>query len=99
MTDPTPDQVDARQLKVIVFDEDNGETYSIEGEPETTVGFVVDELYGILRRSRETGDRLWCAANGDSVFAHLTERLEGYRSSHCSALEWRFVGDTGGART
>ena len=97
MTHPTPDHVGPKQLIVTVFDEDNGETYSLVGEPETTVGTVVDELYGLLRRSRTEGDRLSCAANGDSVFVHLAEHLEGYRSSRCTALEWRFVGETGGA--
>ena len=92
-----PEATARKHLEVTIVDTDNGNVLRIQGEPETLVSAVVDEMYEQLRKSRQEGDRLWCTANGDSVLAHLTERLEAYRSTHCSALRWSFASESGGA--
>jgi hypothetical protein len=87
-----------KDLKVTVHDEDDGSVFQIEGEPQTRLDAVVQRLYkDHLHRERREGDRLRCDANGDDVFAHLSENLQAYRSTHCGGLVWNFLGDQGGA--
>jgi len=87
-----------KDLKVTVHDEDDGSVLKIEGEPQERVEAVVQRLYhDHLHRERREGDRLRCDANGDDVFAHLSEDLQAYRSTHCRELVWNFLGDQGGA--
>src|SRR5437868_11068783 len=87
-----------KDLKVTVHDEDDGSVFEIEGEPQERVEAVVERLYrNHLGRERREGDRLLCDANGDDVFAHLATDLQAYRSTHCHALVWNFIGDQGGA--
>lgn len=87
-----------KDVVVTVHDEDDGSVFEIEGERHERLQAVVDRLYrDHLRRERREGDRLRCDDNGDDVFAHLSERLQAYRSRHCRELVWNFLGDQGGA--
>ena len=86
------------QLTVKIFDEETLTEYSVISPASSTVGHVVAAFYREdLRRERDPEDRLWCTANGDSVFAHETEELASYARRTCRELSWTFVGPTGGA--
>lgn len=85
-------------LTVTVHNEDaGGDPVRMNAGPGTPVSTIIDRFYRETQTERKTGDRLVCLGNGEDVFAHAAQHLGDYKTSHCSALEWGWSGETGGA--
>lgn len=88
-----------KAVHVTVHNEDDGDTYRLNGKRDDTLASVAADLYGKkLRRDRQPDDRLRCESNGEDVFQFEGLTFESYLDAgHCPDLEWLFAGGTGGA--
>lgn len=88
-----------KAVRVVVHNEDDGDTYRLNAKRRETLATVIAELYEKkLRRERRPDDRLRCEANGEDVFQFEALTFEAYlEDDHCPDLVWLFAGDTGGA--
>jgi hypothetical protein len=85
-------------LTVTVHNEDaGGAPVLVKAGPGTPVSTIIDRFYTETKTERKPNDRLVCLRNGQDVFAHAGEHLGDYQASQCSALEWGWSGETGGA--
>jgi len=85
---PTPETI-------VVHDEDTGKAIELKGESSDRVQVFADKLYAALRTTRKAGDRLRCKTV--NVFDYTGLTISDFERQHCSAHEWTFAGETGGA--
>ncbi len=87
-----------KDLTVVIHNEDaGGEPYEVHAGPGTPVREVIARFYQELGSEQQQGDRLICIGNGQDVFSHGDEHLGEYQQASCTALEWGFSRQTGGA--
>jgi hypothetical protein len=88
-----------RELKVKIENEDDGEHYSFEVQPDEHLHKVIERFYEHkLRRERRPDDRLRCEKGGEDVFPFEQLSFKRYlEEGHCPKLHWLFAGGTGGA--
>jgi hypothetical protein len=89
----------AKKVEVLVENEDDGDSYHLQGKLTEPLSEVIDKLYEKkLKRARRAGDRLRCESGGEDVFPLEALSFEAYLAQgHCPKLEWLFSGKAGGA--
>ena len=87
------------RLKVMVHNEDDGESYTLHVTRSETLAKAIERLYkDKLRLERQPDDRLRCESGGEDVFQFEGLTFKEYiEAGHCPELNWLFAGGTGGA--
>lgn len=85
-------------LTVKFFDEDaGGPPITIQAGPGELVSKVIAEFYARIAATPKPGDRLLCMATGQPINQDPTLHIKDLAAGSCSALEFTYSKDTGGA--
>lgn len=86
-------------LTVKIYDEDaGGPPTTIEAGPGEKVSKVIAEFYERIGATPKPGDRVLCMATGQPVNQDPNLHLKDLAAGPCSALEFTYAKDTGGAQ-
>jgi len=89
---------DRGRLVVKVYDEDaGGPPVMIEAGPGEKVSKIIAEFYERIGATPKPGDRVLCLATGQPVNQDPSVRVKDLAAGPCSALEFTYAKDTGGA--
>ena len=89
---------DERVVKVRVENEENGDSFDLDGFEQTRLKSLFVEMYKKLGVAQQSDDRLRCEEGGGDVFGYADLTLREYiERGDCKCLVWLFAGGTGGA--